>query len=119
MSTVQKETIREKIARQMAEEDAKVELRKVENEKKLAEADDKTVEKYLKLVAKANKKAADYATAVAKVASIEKDYDDVIVEVLRYQSDVQEIGRESELIHVTQINAESDTDSTEDEVQVD
>lgn len=103
MSTEVKETIREKIARQMAEEDAKVEARKLENLAKLAEADDKTVAKYLKLAEKANKTAVKYADAVAKVKSLEGDYDAVVAEVIIYQDEVKELGRDSELVHVESI----------------
>ena len=111
MSTQPKETIRERIARQMAEEDAKTELRKAENQKKLEEADDKTVEKYKKLVGKANKKAEQYADAVKKVATIKADYDEVVSEVLRYQADVVEIGRDNELMHVDSIYSEDENAS--------
>jgi len=101
----------------MAEEDAKVEVRKAENAKKLEEADDKTVAKYVKLAAKANKKAEQYADAVAKVASIAADYDTVVIEVMQYQAEVVEIGRENELVHVQQIHDAAEDiaeDTTED-----
>lgn len=99
-----KETIRERIARQMAEEDAKVEERRLENLKKLKAAEDKTVEKYKKLAAKANKKAEQYADAVAKLASIESDYNVAVAETLVYQAEVVELGREDELVHVQPIH---------------
>lgn len=110
------ETIREKIARQMAEEDAKVEARKAESLKKLAEADDKTVAKYLKLAEKANKKAQAYKDAVAKLATIEADYNTVVAEVVTYQGEVIEIGRDSELVHVVSLHDEDQdaTDSVKD-----
>lgn len=110
MST-QNETPRERIARQIREENEKAADRQVENERKLKEADDKTVDKYKKLVEKANKKAKAYKDALEKARTHESDYDEVTAEILRYQADIVELGRESELIHVDSIY------DPEDEVQ--
>lgn len=108
-----KETIRERIARQMAEEDAKMEARRAEQEQKLRDAEDKTVEKYKKLAAKANKKAQQYEEQLLKLAAIESDYNVAVAETLVYQKEVVELGRESELIHVQSIHDDS-ADSDED-----
>ena len=102
------ETIREKIARQIAEENEKAEARRLEQEKKLQEADDKTVEKYKKLAEKANKKADQYFDAIEKLKTIAADYDTVVAEVVKYQNEIVELGRDSELVHVKNIHTEQE-----------
>lgn len=94
------ETIREKIERQIREENEKMEQRKKEQEEKLKAADDKTVEKYKKLVEKTNKKAEQYKDAMNKADAIAEDYHTLTAEVIRYQEEVIAIGRGDELIHV-------------------
>ena len=97
MSTEVKETIREKIARQIAEEEKKSAERRAENQKKLEAADDKTIERCNKLIEKANKKAELYLETKAKLPKIEEDYNTVSAEVEKYRNEVFALGREEEL----------------------
>lgn len=93
------ETIREKIQRQMREEESKREEKKLELEKKMEEAADKTVEKYGKLVEKGLKKIKQREDLLARVPAIDEDIAKVEEQTKKYEQELMEIGKGDEIIN--------------------